>query len=187
MKIKLTIQSLAPLFVLLLIQNVGRWNKREEYNNFFKEFLCDNWYVILTEVVLGIFVILAIIFYFTFKKWGRYGQETHKEILELKNINEQSLIFFVTYILPIVVCDFLNARSLICCLLIIAAIMWMMCKTDMYYQNPILSWLNYNIYSIKIENMEFVAIVKGTLKERDFIRKKEISNNVYMVRRIKNG
>ena len=185
MKFKLTVQSLAPLFVLLLVQSVGKWNLREEYNIYYKEFIQDNWFVIVYETLLVVMVLIAIVSYFSFNNWKRYGQETHNKILKTTCINEHSLTFFMTYVIPLMVSDVLEIRNIISCSIVVLIVMVLMFKTDLFYQNPVLSLLGYNIYKIHINTEDFICIIRENLVDGDCVRKKKISRNIYVARKIK--
>ena len=55
-------------------------------------------------------------------------------------------------------------------------------RTTLYYKNPILTLLKYNLYEIKTEGKEIIAITKSTIKEENYIIKKKISDNVYIAK-----
>ena len=180
MKLKLCIQSFCPLYVLLLLFNINKWNGNAEFLS--TEFFQVNWYIFAAKCILLILVALSIIFYFSFNSWSKYGQETHTKTTHTKNINAESLLFFVTFIIPIYFANFTVWQELLCCFVTLLIMMVLITKTTLYYQNPILTLLNYNLYSATIADKSIIIISKGKLKDSATIQKKQISENVYVAK-----
>ena len=183
MKFKLTIQSFLPLYVLLLIFNFNRFNI---YDKETQNFWNNNWYIVVFKVFLLILVILSIIFYFSFLSNKKYGNETHRKIIRYKNINDESLLFFVTFIVPICFSNFTDYHEIICCFITLILMIILLMKTKLYYQNPILLLLGYSIYEVDIENSKLtnniIIITRDKIKKDTFIIKKNISDNIYIAK-----
>lgn len=176
MKFKLTIQSLFPLYVILLVFNINRWNSFDkEYQTFWD----TNWYIVVAKVFLLILILISIIFYFALICFKKYGNETHTKIEKCRNINDQSLLFFVTFILPICFSDFTDYHQILCCLITLVMMIILLLKTNLYYQNPILTLIGYNIFEIYTESRTLLVITRDKLKPGGYISKKKISDNVY--------
>lgn len=62
-------------------------------------------------------------------------------------------------------------------------------KTNLYYTNPSLVLMGFNVYSVKCKNgsafKKGIVIVNGKLNVNDTIRYMSLSDNVYFARRIK--
>ncbi len=178
MKFKLSIQSFFPLYLLLLIFNFNKWNDFTSV----EEFWLYNWYVVVMKILMILLIIMSIIFYFSFNSFKKYGNETHTKVDKAKNINEESLLFFVTFIIPICFSEFTVLNQSICCIITLSLILLLLMRTTLYYKNPILTLLKYNLYEIKTEGKEIIAITKSTIKEENYIIKKKISDNVYIAK-----
>lgn len=73
-----------------------------------------------------------------------------KKILELENTNENYIIFFTTYIIPLLDWDMSSPRDLIILATIMIVNGWLLIKTNLYYQNPILGMMGFNVYKATI-------------------------------------
>lgn len=178
MKFKLSIQSFFPLYLLLLIFNFNKWNEFTSVG----EFWLNNWYVVVMKSTIIILIIMSIIFYFSFNSFKKYGNETHTKVDKVKNINEESLLFFVTFIIPICFSEFTDLHQSICCILTLSLILILLMRTTLYYKNPILTLLKYNLYEIETDGKEIIIITKSTIKEDNYIIKKKISDNIYIAK-----
>ena len=64
--------------------------------------------------------------------------------------------------------------------------MW---KTNLYYQNPVLTVLGYEVFSFKFETTqlteyrekECIGITRSTVSEVHSIKKQKISDNVFLI------
>lgn len=178
MKIKLSIQSLFPLYVLLLLFNINRWN---DYTTVI-EFWQKNWFIVGIKIVLGILVLLSIIFYFSFNTFRKYGNETHTKVTKCKNINEESLLFFVTFIIPICFSEFTDWHQTLCCIITLLLTLVLLMRTSLYYKNPILTLVGYNLYEIETDGKQIIAIIRSHIVEGKYIVKKQISDNIYITK-----
>lgn len=176
MKFKLTIQSFFPLYVILLVFNINRWN------NFDKEsqtFLNTNWYVLAIKIFLLALILISIIFYISLISFKKHGNETHIKVEECRNINDESLMFFVTFIVPICFSDFTDYHQILCCLITLTLMIILLLKTKLYYQNPVLTLIGYNIFEITTKSQQIIIITRDNLKKEKYIIKKQISENIY--------
>lgn len=176
MKFKFTIQSFFPLYVILLVFNINRWNSFDEETQTFWD---TNWYVLAIKIFLLTLILISIIFYLSLISFKKYGNETHTKVEKCRNINDESLLFFVTFIVPICFSDFTDYHQILCCLITLILMIILLLKTKLYYQNPILTLIGYNIFEITIESKQIVVITRDKLKLEKYIIKKQISDNIY--------
>lgn len=66
------------------------------------------------------------------------------------------------------------------------ALMW---KTNLYYQNPVLTILGYEVFSFQFESTQLseyrnkgrIGITRGTVRTGHSIKRQKISDNVFLV------
>ncbi len=178
MKIKLTIQSLFPLYLLLILFNINKWNAYTTS----KEFWRNNWFVVCVKIILILLVILSIFFYFSFNSFKKYGNETHTKVTKCKNINEESISFFVTFIIPICFSELTDWHQALCCTLTLLLMLILLMSTNLYYKNPILTLARYKIYETETDAKQIIVITKSKIVKDMYILKKQINDNIYIAK-----
>lgn len=110
------------------------------------------------------------------------------EIEECECINYENLSFLATYVIPLVCFPTDTHREMFVLFSFILIIGCIFVKTNMYYTNPSLVLLGYNIYSIHCKNSlgfgKGIVIVRGRLEKGDSIAYLELSDKVYFARRV---
>lgn len=101
--------------------------------------------IICVFLLLGVFISIR-----TFKKEINGCHDAPKRIIEIENTNENYIVFFTTYIIPLLDWDMGSFRDLITLVTIITINGWLLIKTDLYYQNPILAMMGFNIYKATV-------------------------------------
>ena len=111
------------------------------------------------------------------------------EIRECESINYENLSFLATYIIPLVCFPMETEREVFVMFSVIVIIGCIFVKTDLYYTNPSLILLGFNVYRVSTNSdKEFrqgIAIIKGKLKKGDSIKYLTLSDNVYFGRIVK--
>ena len=94
-----------------------------------------------------------------------------------------------TYIIPLVCFPMETEREVFVMFSVIVIIGCIFVKTDLYYTNPSLILLGFNVYRVSTNSdKEFrqgIAIIKGKLKKGDSIKYLTLSDNVYFGRIVK--
>ena len=114
------------------------------------------------------------------------------KIISIKKEKELSLVFFATYILPLVTIDIKSFNDFLSFFIILISIFILCWKTDLWYTNPILSILGYKIYTIKYEDKnngkikEETMISKDNINLEDDIEKRYIIDEVVYARKKEN-
>lgn len=178
MKNKLLLQSLCPLFVLVMIQNIN-----------LEMFNCEGIFIGVPNVIKNniisimclVLIVLSLIFFVSFGVFKRKGLENPETIEYVQNINEMNLSFFITYIMPLVTMNMTDLKSIFVFIVIMAFMVVLLAKTDLYYANPILSFAGYNIFQIKTsrKSENIVIITKNDISVKDKIYLKPIKGQVY--------
>ena len=135
------------------------------------------------------FIVVGVIGYIIFLDTLKNAKELPINVEKCQSANYENLSFLATYIIPLACFPMDSDREKFVLFAIIVIIGCIFVKTDLYYTNPSLVLLGFNIYSIefikdkKIKNA--IVIVRGKLKEHDVIKYLILSENVYFARRIK--
>ena len=149
MKFLMYISSLWLLFVMLIIL----------YIDVPFEFGENSHYIgtvnLISRNVIPIISILMLIassfFVSTFNYTISRGAESYFKIQRIQNKNYEHLTFLTTYILPLIAFNLSEIRFVIMFLLLIFVIGFIYVKTDMFYANPTLALLGYQLYEADVE------------------------------------
>lgn len=200
------LQSFAPLFLLLTIKHLDVCSYWDLIHRFF-DAIKKNGFITLLKAInhpalggmfvsaLGIFWILLTVFIaFGFKGMQTSGFKAAGEYIVIGEVqSEESATFLVTYILPLLTDDLGSLRGLIVFLLILAMIIFLLINSKVFYYNPILTALKYEVFTFKFQNpdsdiesaeKEYIGITRGnkisagaTIK----IKRKHISDDVFLI------
>ena len=132
--------------------------------------------------VMLVFGLLAYLFFNINQSFG-FQEETKKIVIDA-DLTENSVAFFATYIIPLVLDDIDESRGFFSFITIIALLILLMRNTNLYYQNPFLTILGYRSFYFHFdgeEGVRGVAITRGDFDASKLIKRKHISDNVYLV------
>ena len=151
----------------------------------FKYFIASN---IFSVICIGI-ILVGLIGYAYFKDSLKNAKRLPVEIEKCESVNYENLSFLATYVIPLVCFPMETDREIFVLFAVIVIIGCIFVKTNLYYTNPSLVLLGFNVYSVKCKNgtafNEGIVIVKGRLEGNDTIKYMSLSDNVYFARRIK--
>ena len=150
---------------------------------FFLEFVESNIFSLICFVI----IVLGLMGYCYFKDSLKNAKRLPVVIETCESVNYENLSFLATYVIPLVCFPLENEREMFVLFAVITIIGCIFVKTNLYYTNPSLVLLGFNVYSIKCkDNKGFgtgIVIVKGRLSVNDSIKYMSISDNVYFARR----
>lgn len=188
MKRKLIILSMSPLFFLIFIQNFP-WLKVDTIltNGFNKEILLNHIFLIMGLLICILWNSLSCIIWLEFKYFYKYGNSSGYQIQQLVEEREAGLTFFLTLILPLMINDISTFNGLLLMVVLVAIIIKLLAKTNLYYQNPILIILGYRVYRFSFTcNSQYVGecigIAINELNISNTIEYKNIEENVFVVK-----
>ncbi|WP_418547183.1 hypothetical protein [Longicatena caecimuris] len=192
----LIVQSFLPLFFLVIIRCYSK-TRGKMILNFISELFHGHLGVIgsalkhpeIYATILLCFCAAMFVFgllvYFFFKKSQSFGfQEEGKKIVIDADVTENSVTFFVTYITPLVLDDIDKGRGFFSFITIAVLLILLIRNTNLYYQNPFLTILGYRSFYFHFEGedgIEYIAITKGNFDKLKLIKRKRISDDVYLV------
>lgn len=192
----LIVQSFLPLFFLVIIRCYGKARIRLVLR-FVSELFRGNLKAIGTALnhseiygtsllcLCTILLLCGLGIYIHFRKCQSFGfQEEGKKIVIDADVTENSVAFFMTYITPLVLDDIDESRGFFSFIAIVALLILLMRNTNLYYQNPFLTILGYRSFYFHFDRedgMGSVAITRGNFNVSKLIKRKRISDNVYLV------
>lgn len=180
-KFELYIISIFLLFLLLFINKVPYCFCGECGFIGFKALFIDH----IVVAISLFFMALAFFFYLRFNHQIIEGATNLPvQVTKIENCNYETITFLATYIIPLVCFDLdfnldenRNLLMLFCVLILIG---WIYLKTNMFYTNPTLALMGFQIYKINtLKQEEIIVIVKGKAKKDDWLYCKHISDNIY--------
>ena len=133
----------------------------------------------------AVMFIFGLLIYLFFRKNQNFGfQEEIKKIIIEADVTENSVTFFVTYITPLLLDDIDEGRGFVSFIAIATLLILLMRNTNLYYQNPFLTILGYRSFYFHFDGedgMGHIAITRGGFDASKLIKRKCISDNVYLV------
>lgn len=95
----------------------------------------------------------------------------------------------MTYVLPMAMDDLNSCKGIFVFSILMAMLFALMWKTNLYYQNPVLTVLGHEVFSFQFEttqlseysNTECIGITRGTVRTGHSIKRQKISDNVFLV------
>ena len=201
MKRKLIMQSFAPLFFILVIKyfdcslgnlmiSFGKRCMQEPGEAVWKAVNHDMFLTVFFEVFCLVWIGVSIYGIRAFTELQKYNFSSQGESLtEIQKISESGVTFFMTYVLPMAMDDLNTIKGLSVFVVLMVMLFVLMWKTNLYYQNPILTILGYEVFSFKFEttqveefkNVECIGIRRGKVREKHSIKRQRISDNVFLV------
>lgn len=201
MKKKLIIQSFAPLFLILAIKN-ATWTLFPPLAGLAKSFKTEKWGVVphilthplfltcILEIICIVWIIYALYSIRSFQNLQTANFSSQGEKLEdMNQITDSGVTFFMTYVLPMVLDDIGTWKGFIVFTLLMAMLYALMWKTNLYYQNPVLTILGYHIVSFRFDSTELedfqdrecIGITRGPINRENVIKRQYITDNVFLV------
>lgn len=201
MKRALIMQSFAPLFLILLIKyfDIKLFGLCERFGNI----ILKNPILALSKAVShSIFVTLLLEFFcllwiiysvysirsFAKSQWANFVSEG-ETLIDIEKISDSGVTFFMTYVLPMTMDDLDTWKGFFVfgiLMIMLFALMW---KTNLFYQNPVLTLLGYEVFSFKFETTqlteysekECIGITRGIVGRGNSIKRQKISDNVFLI------
>lgn len=148
------------------------------------EFLESN----VFSFICFIIIILGLIGYWYFKDSLKNAKRLPVEIQTCESVNYENLSFLATYVIPLVCFPLEKQREIFVLFTVIIIIGCIFIKTNLYYTNPSLVLLGFNVYSVQCKDKKGfgsgIVIVRGRLAANDSIKYMSVSDNVYFARRV---
>lgn len=119
---------------------------------------------IVLYILIGLIVISNLILYVLIITSKKFSEPV--KIIEIENGNEKVLDYILAYIVSFICTDFAqitsnDSKGITTAILIQGLLGYLYCKSNMFYINPILNFIGYNIYIIKTNNNNFVLLSRN--------------------------
>ena len=184
-KLSLYLISLWILLLMLIILKADVRNVEWPMTKIlFKQLMFNN-IIPLTCILL---IVLGIVGYILFLDSLNNAKSLPVEIEECESVNYENLSFLATYIIPLVCFPMETNREICVLFFVIIVIGCIFIKTNLYYMNPSLVLLGFNVYKVTCKSGNAfgtgIVIIKGKLNVKNSIKYMSLSDNVYFARRI---
>lgn len=201
MKRKLIIQSFAPLFLILAIKNLSgelippvimmiEYLKKHEWRIFLRIIKHPLFFTYVLEVICVVWIIYALISLHSFKEsqTANFASQGEK-IKTVNDISDSGVAFFMTYLLPMIWDNAGTLQEFAVFVLLMVMLCGLMWRTNLYFQNPILTILGYDIISFRFQKTELrdfqgkecIGITRGEIKADAVIKRQYIADNVFLI------
>jgi len=186
-KIDLYLLSLGLLFLFFIIINVDIPLCFGESCSFigWKKLLTSNAISAISMILLGYCI-------FAYKKFDfdlKGATDLPFEIQKIESVNFEHLTFLATYVVPLISFDFGNSRQVIVLVLLLIIMGVIYLKTDLFYANPSLALLGFQIYkadgNFKNGTREgLILISRERLNQNQKVSYIRLDDRIYYVRGI---
>lgn len=185
LKLSLYMISLWILFFMLIVLKVDVSDIpfKIKCSNI-KRFIYKN----IFSLICILFVLFGVAGYILFKDLLKNAKQLPIKLKECESVNYENLSFLATYIIPLVCFPMQTDREIFVMFALIIIIGCIFVKTNLYYTNPSLVLLGFNVYKVKTDSQKFregIIIVRGKLISGDDVQYLSLSDNVYFGRRVK--
>lgn len=201
MKRALIMQSFAPLFLILMIKYFdmeviylcGKFLKlvlNNPINAFAKMVVHPANITVFLEIFSLLWIIYSLYSVKTFENSQRANFISEgAKIINTEEISDTGVTFFMTYVLPMAMDDMDTLKGVILFGILMAILFTLMWKTNLFYQNPILTVLGYKIFSFEFEmtqlteyrNKKCIGITRGKINKDNSVKWQKVSDNVFII------
>ncbi|WP_373032871.1 anti-phage protein KwaA [Sulfurovum sp.] len=185
-KIDLYLMSLGLLFIFFIIITVDFPICIGKECTFigFVELLKNN-------ILPVISIVLLLYCFYAFKRFEfdlEGSTDLPFKITRIKGINYEHLTFLATYVVPLISFDFDSYRQMIVLSLLLIVMGIIYIKTDLFYANPSLALLGFQIYeangNFKMSDKEnIILICRGRLIEGQKVHYIKLDERIYYVKK----
>lgn len=210
LKMHLTLQSFTPLFLLIFVQHI-RCDFLRAVSRFFEilepdvdsfghnlmdalaavksyKFLGD----FIVSVLCALWIIGAVAIWIGFRNFQTVNFESYGEKIEVsEDAPEGGASYFVTFVLPLMIENVNTLRGFIVFSLLLFILILLICRSNLFYQNPVLTILKYQVFhftfsnphhDINIGGKTYIGITRGVAVNSDtVIKRKYIAGNVFLI------
>lgn len=186
MKFLMYISSLWLLFIMLIILYIDVPLEFGENSHYI-----GTWNLITRNIIPVVSIVMLIVssfFVTTFNYSISRGMQSYFKIKRIQNKNYEHLTFLTTYILPLIAFNLSEIRFVIMFLLLIFVIGFIYVKTDLFYANPTLALLGYQLYEADVEMRDnktyenLILISKANINKESNLEYLKIDDRIYFVK-----
>lgn len=188
LKFKLIMLSFAPLFLLTIIKN---W-PLDCSSTDFTSFVCNHFCLLLVMGFCLIGIIIAGYALIDFKFFRSADWEEGYTVKDIKPQKAAGIEFLLTYVLPISINDLDRWQNAAVYFIIVALMIGLLNKTNLFYANPILAVLGYQVIEFSFSQSpraelegELIGICSREIDKKRVVKFKMIGDNVLCLKQKK--
>lgn len=200
LRLLLILQSFMPLMLLLLLKNFdGKllllvleffsriWNR--EFSVILDALTHESFFLLLVSMICFLWIIIGVATIYQFRT-AQFANFIEGDKIKIINYSSDAgLIFFTTFILPLVLDEVGSLKNFLVFVSLFTMIIALMYKTNLYYKNPVIAMIGYNIFHFRFDensdlsdkNGELIGITYGKINENKIIKYQRIADNVYFI------
>ncbi|MDO7786065.1 anti-phage protein KwaA [Desulforamulus aquiferis] len=185
-KAEMYITSLWLLFILIIVLTVDVPLEFSESSYFigFKELTSRN----IIPIISLFFLFIGLFYVLRFRYKLKGSNNSYFRIKKIRNKNYEHLTFLTTYIIPLICLDLSDLRYIIVLMFLLVIIGIIYIKTDMFYANPTLALLGYQLYEADAElrdglKEQIILISREKIDEQSNVVYKKLDEKIYFIRR----
>lgn len=184
-KIDLYILSLGLLFVFILIMTVQIPEGVIDLCHF------SSWWRFLSfntfPTIIFLCLCYAVFAFFRFDFDLKGATDIPFEVTKVEGINYEHLTFLATYVIPLISFEFSSTKQLAVFALLLLVMGIIYIKTDLFYANPSLALLGFQIYrangTFKVGNRENIILIsKCKIAENQKLSYIKLDDRIYYVK-----
>ena len=142
------------------------------------------------SLICVVFLIVGFVVFLKFKYELQASPEIPFQITKIESIQYEHLTFLATYIIPLICFDLNNPRYLIVLFILLIAMAIIYIKTDLFYANPSLALLGYQIYKVNGqfkmgEKENLILISREELSVNQRVSYIKLDSRIFYVKRVK--
>jgi len=186
-KWKMYITSLWLLFFLILIITVDIPISFSSNSKFVGvvELLISN----IIPAISFLMLLLGLFFVHTFNKNLDGSVSSSFKVRHIANKNYEHLTFLTTYIIPLICFDLESSRYVVVLVILLIIIGLIYVRTDMFYANPTLALLGYQLYEADVElrdgmHNSLILISRSKISDNTKIVYRKLDDKIYFVRSV---
>lgn len=196
----LVLQSFCPLFLLVFIKHVGNGHKIVKFMmGIFRGDMGVFWRAIHSEALGDVIVtcfciiwfILTVIVALGFRSLQSSSFAHHGEnIIVGSEKKDSGVTFLVTFVLPLLVDDVATLRGFIFFNVLLFMVLFLLIRSDMFYQNPVLAALGYKSYEFIFTNpyndvdgsKTYIGLTRDYIPSSKLcVKRKYIADGVFLI------
>lgn len=190
LKKRLMILSLSPLALLTIIRNFSFDMPPDNAEKYIQSFVAQNKVLLVVFIFCSVWILMAAFSFVSLLAFKWTDKHSGYDIKNVKEIEDASLNFFMTMIIPLLIDDVGSIQGAITFFIIVIMMRALLEKTSLFYANPVLAILDYRVYSFSFQenedykNDEYIGISYKGISKCATIEYKEISDGVFYIKEL---
>lgn len=163
---------------------------QDDTEKYFQSFIAQNQILLIVFLLCFVWILAAVFSFVSILAFKWTDKHCGYDIENVKEIEDASLNFFMTMIIPLLIDDVGSIQGAITFFIIVIMMCALLEKTSLFYANPVLAILGYRVYSFSFqENADYktnkcIGIVYRKISGSEPIEYKEITDGVFYIKEL---